>query len=94
MRSDIFISHQAGRCPVCGAPILDCGYSDDPALWEHDWSRSEDSRAALFYLNPENRQSDGPAYRKDGTQVNRGAGPAQGPETGPAGALTSPSASP
>ena len=38
MRSDIFISRQAGRCPVCGCPILDSGYSDDPEEWEHDWA--------------------------------------------------------
>jgi hypothetical protein len=31
----IHVRHKVGRCPVCGAPILDSGYSDDPELWEH-----------------------------------------------------------
>lgn len=35
MTTDIFIQHVVGRCPVCGCPMLDCGYSDDPQLWEH-----------------------------------------------------------
>jgi hypothetical protein len=33
----IYIRHVVGRCPVCGKWILDCGYSDDPELWEHEW---------------------------------------------------------
>lgn len=36
MRSDIFISHVTGRCPVCGAHILDSGYDDDPGKWDHE----------------------------------------------------------
>lgn len=38
MSIPVFISHIAGRCAVCGAPILDCGYRDDPDLWEHDYA--------------------------------------------------------
>lgn len=36
--SDIPIRHKVGWCPVCGSPILDCGYCDDPELWEHAWT--------------------------------------------------------
>jgi hypothetical protein len=43
MRNDIYISHITGRCSVCGCPILDCGYSDDPEKWEHDFSCQETS---------------------------------------------------
>lgn len=43
MRSDVFISHIAGRCPACGCPVLDSGYDDDPGKWEHDFSCQETS---------------------------------------------------
>ena len=33
----ICLRHVAGWCPVCGAAILDAGYTDDPDLWEHAW---------------------------------------------------------
>lgn len=28
--------HQVGRCPVCGAAVLDSGYDDDPDKWWHE----------------------------------------------------------
>ena len=31
----VYLRHKVGRCPVCGAPILDSGYDDDPEKWEH-----------------------------------------------------------
>ena len=34
----VWISRIVGKCPLCGAPVLDCGYSDDSQLWEHDWA--------------------------------------------------------
>lgn len=43
MTSRIFVSHVTGRCVVCGAPILDSGYDDDPGKWEHDFATGERS---------------------------------------------------
>jgi hypothetical protein len=40
MAEDVYISHEVGWCPVCGAPVFDNGQSDDPALREHDWAVS------------------------------------------------------
>jgi hypothetical protein len=28
-RVEIYISNVVGHCPVCGAPIIDTGYSDE-----------------------------------------------------------------
>jgi hypothetical protein len=36
----IYLSHVAGRCAVCGAPILDPGYDGDSGKWEHDWAQA------------------------------------------------------
>jgi hypothetical protein len=33
----IYISHKVGWCPLCGAPILDNGRTDDPEEWQHAW---------------------------------------------------------
>lgn len=40
--------HQVGRCPVCGAPIFDSGYDDDPAKWWHpcEWCRTDVAQCA------------------------------------------------
>ena len=38
MSVPVFISHVIGRCPVCGAPLTDSGFDDDPGKWEHDWA--------------------------------------------------------
>jgi hypothetical protein len=38
---DIYISHVVGRCPICGAPIIDNGYSDDIEEWDHVWTVSQ-----------------------------------------------------
>jgi hypothetical protein len=35
MTEAIYLRHAVGRCPVCGVPILDSGYDDDPEKWEH-----------------------------------------------------------
>lgn len=37
-RHRIYISHKVGWCPAGGKPILDSGYDDDPAKWEHAWT--------------------------------------------------------
>ena len=34
----VYIRHYVGRCPVCGAKILDSGCSDDMDFWEHAWA--------------------------------------------------------
>jgi hypothetical protein len=35
MKFPVYIRHKVGWCPVCGAPILDAGWTDDPNGWVH-----------------------------------------------------------
>ena len=31
----IYVRHIIGRCPVCGGPLLDAGWTDDLRGWTH-----------------------------------------------------------
>jgi hypothetical protein len=35
MKTPIYIKHRVGTCMVCGAPILDAGWTADPNGWAH-----------------------------------------------------------
>jgi len=35
MITRVYIRHKVGRCPICGAPILDAGWTDDLRGWTH-----------------------------------------------------------
>ena len=46
MPDPVYLRHKVGWCPVCGAPILDSGYDDDPEKWEHAETMGKDKSHA------------------------------------------------
>jgi hypothetical protein len=37
MITPVYIRHKVGWCPICEAPMLDVGWTDDPDGWIHSW---------------------------------------------------------